>query len=314
MAGKRKIDVSVLIATRNRAKSLQRTLDHLKNQKLQGIGWEVIVVDNGSIDNTSSVLNRTIGQLPLVHIYEPILGKNRALNKGLDVARGGLIVLTDDDVIPQSTWIAALDSAAHRWPTYSIFGGQIVPQFPAKTPQWLKENDFAWSKNLFSTYVPSDKEGPVEILPVGPNLAIRAQIFLEERFREDVGPKGKSYPVGGETELLERLSARGERFIYVPSASVGHVIREEQISLRWLLRRVFLCGRGGARRHPDRTSRQLFGVPRYLWRRLLVELVRFATTVYRNDQVRFEKGKLMYITLGQIYEYRKIAKQTSSIR
>ena len=80
---KDKLDLSVLIATRDRSKLLEATLDHLRYQDLLDIRWEVIVVDNGSVDDTPFVLTRAREQLPLVTLHEPRPGKNRALNSAL---------------------------------------------------------------------------------------------------------------------------------------------------------------------------------------------------------------------------------------
>ena len=137
--GKDKVDIGVVIATRDRAPSLERTLDHLGRQVLPGISWEIIVIDNNSSDNTSLVLQRASNYLPLLHFHEEIPGKNRALNKALEFAGGELIVFTDDDVIPDGEWLASLVAATCRWPNDSIFGGRLIPRFPTSTAEWLRD-------------------------------------------------------------------------------------------------------------------------------------------------------------------------------
>src|SRR5262249_47413690 len=137
------LDASVLIATRNRGPLLERTLNHLKRQELAEIHWELIVVDNGSTDNTASVLARASEQLPLIVIHESHPGKNVALNRALAVARGNLLVFTDDDVEPSSQWLLSLFSASRRWIGWSIFCGPIYPDYPAKAPLWLRNSRYA---------------------------------------------------------------------------------------------------------------------------------------------------------------------------
>ncbi|HVY62491.1 MAG TPA: glycosyltransferase, partial [Planctomycetota bacterium] len=60
------LDASILIATRNRARLLEATLEHLRALDAGGLSFEAIVVDNGSTDETPSVLRHFAGRLPLV--------------------------------------------------------------------------------------------------------------------------------------------------------------------------------------------------------------------------------------------------------
>ena len=219
-------------------------------------------MDNGSCDGTQEVLQRAREYLPLCCLFEPRPGKNRALNRGLAIARGRLLVFTDDDIVAEPDWLTALVSAASRWPEDSVFGGRIVPRFPPSTPDWLRNSRRA--STWFAIYHPAECESPVVWPPFGPNMAIRRDVFSAVRFCEGVGPAGRNYVMGSETELLLRLRAVGFRFIYVPSAKVQHVVRQEQTTLRWLYGRAFRFGRSEARLHPDRNSRRLFGAPRYL--------------------------------------------------
>lgn len=87
--------VSVIIATRNRASVLERCLDEYAKQTYPRL--ELIVVDNGSTDETWSVL------CARADVTAIRLAENRqaqALNKAIDVARGTYIWRTDDDAYP----------------------------------------------------------------------------------------------------------------------------------------------------------------------------------------------------------------------
>ena len=87
-AADKPLEVSVIIASRNHARSLESTLADLQRQQVEGIAWELIVVDNGSDDDTPSVLERAGERLPLIVINEPEPGQNRARNRALEIARG----------------------------------------------------------------------------------------------------------------------------------------------------------------------------------------------------------------------------------
>jgi glycosyltransferase involved in cell wall biosynthesis len=302
--------LSVMIATRNRAGSLERTLEHLRFQEMPQDHWELIVVDNGSIDRTALVLSEAAVNLPLVALGEPKPGKNRALNRALEVARGELLVFTDDDVIPQPNWLRELYAASRRWPESSILGGKILPIFPFETPSWLCTHPWAegWA---FSQFAPPLPEGllPANLTPYGPNFAVRAQVMRGIRYCEEIGPQGQNYAMGSETELIKRLMAMGERCVYVPTAVVNHVIDKVQVNLRWLQGRAFRAGRGKVRCSPSDSAARLFGVPRHLWRSLLSSGVRYSLSLFSDERRRFEAGIRFNTLRGKIYEYRLLARE-----
>jgi hypothetical protein len=262
------MDLSVLLATHNRAASLERVLEGLQRQRLpQGLSWEVIVVQSACTDGTPEVLQRWADRLPLVWLAEAAPGKYVAMNRGLELARGALLVFTDDDIVPDDDWLASLAAAAARWPDHDIFGGVVVPRYPEGTPGWIMAQPYAGV--AFAHFDPGVEEGPSPRTPFGPNMAIRRGRFADLRYREDLGPNGRSYPIGGETELLRRLVAAGARAVHVPAARVDHVIRPEQVTEDYLRTRAHNYGRGQARLVPHAPGTPLLlGAPRYLWREL----------------------------------------------
>lgn len=58
--------------------------------------WGLLIVDNGSRDETAQIIEREItrGRLPLVHMNEPTVGKSRALNLALSKSRSCLFLQT----------------------------------------------------------------------------------------------------------------------------------------------------------------------------------------------------------------------------
>lgn len=262
-------DLSVLVATRDRAGSLARTLESLAAQAASDLDWELLVVDNGSVDETPSVLERFKATLPLVALSEPSPGKNRALNRALESTRGRLLVFTDDDVIVSPGWLRALARAGERWPAAAIFGGPIEPVFPPDTAAWIRDPAFVLASEAFGAK-PRSVEGYTDELPFGANLALRASVFEALRFDEAVGPvAGTSYAQGSEYELLTRLRGRGERVVHVPDAQVAHVILPHQVELEWLFGRAERIGRGSARVKGKRVPRTPVGwIPLFvnLWR------------------------------------------------
>jgi glycosyltransferase involved in cell wall biosynthesis len=127
--------ISVLIATFNGADTLPRTLDALAHLDAPPGGWRLIVVDNGSTDEAPAILRAWAGRLPLLLLREPVRGKSRALNLGLDHCDDDLIVLTDDDVLPSPKWLVAYHAAATAHPAMDVFNGPIKPHWDVVPPE-----------------------------------------------------------------------------------------------------------------------------------------------------------------------------------
>jgi glycosyltransferase involved in cell wall biosynthesis len=268
--------LTVLLATRNRAPLLGRVLEAFCLLRPPPGGWKLVIVDNGSTDATADVLAGFGGRLPLQSLHEPIPGKNQALNAGLTLVQGDLTVLTDDDVFPSPDWLVELDAAAHRQGDYSIFGGAVRARWERPPPRWV---EWVEAGPVYTLTDPSWVEGPISpSLVFGPNMAVRTSIFAAgQRFDATIGPRGSSYPMGSETELVQRLGRLGHRAWHVPTASVEHFIRADQLRQSWVLKRAVRFGRGKYRLASiaalaeGHKGRPLLAT--YLFRRIAKELV-----------------------------------------
>ena len=301
--------VSVLIATRDRADSLSRTLDALARLPRQAPSWEVLVVDNGSTDRTPEVIRAFTEVLPLVHLAEPSPGKNRALNRALPQARGELLVFTDDDCVPESGWLRELVAAADRWPSDGLFGGAVVPRFPRGTPDWLTRADFRHGRWAFSWHLPRPDQGPTSETPLGPNMMIRAATLGSQTFDPTIGPAGPDYAMGSEVELLLRLFRSGQPFIHVPEAVVHHVLRPDQVQRDTLLRRARRCGRGNARLFPGISNSPVFGIPLFQINRLVSAGLRRAMAPFRSQPARWVDAMDFHQTVGHVGELLRMRRQ-----
>ncbi|MEE8471432.1 MAG: glycosyltransferase family A protein [Dehalococcoidia bacterium] len=112
------IRVSAIICTHNRSDYLRQAIQSLADQTLPTEQYEVIVVDNGSTDNTRAVVEGFDHIANLRYVYEPILGLSQARNTGWQNARGEYIAFMDDDAIGYPT------SWKSRW------------QYSRKTLKW----------------------------------------------------------------------------------------------------------------------------------------------------------------------------------
>jgi glycosyltransferase involved in cell wall biosynthesis len=274
----------VILATRDRAASLQRLLPRLLSLS-PGLSREVIVADNGSRDGTPALLASLAPAVRAVH--EPLPGKCRALNRAVAVARGELLVFTDDDVEPDDAWLDALAAAAARHPDVECFGGRIVVD-PHAVPAWVLRSRLR--QLLTSAHDFGEEEGPYPAnrFPIGPNMALRRRALrgITDPFPVDLGP-GTRVPVGDETAFFYRLGlGGGQPRMYVPSAKVRHDPPASYFDLPAALRRALLGGYGAGLvngRYPEQARNELVGVPLLgkvagtrSWRELLCSGVRLA--------------------------------------
>ena len=117
-------DITVIIATYNRAQELARTLEGMAKTEKRGLSTEFVVVDNGSTDDTKSVVDSFSERIPIRYFFEARSGKNRALNTALENCNlGEIVVFSDDDVDVSPDWIVSIRSVCDRWPNHSVSAG-----------------------------------------------------------------------------------------------------------------------------------------------------------------------------------------------
>lgn len=120
------IRVSVIIPTYNRACELPRVLAALADQSMSDI--EVIVVDNGSVDDTAAVLARSARRAPFPLIHLPITpsGPAGARNAGMAIARGEYFAFVDSDVALAPDWLEVTLAELKRSPEVPAVGGIVI--------------------------------------------------------------------------------------------------------------------------------------------------------------------------------------------
>jgi len=270
-----------------------------------------VVVDNGSTDCTREIIESFLTVLPLTYVFEGNMGKSAALNTGLAHLAGDLAVFTDDDVFPRSDWLLRLRKAADDHPSYSVFGGVILPRWEVPPSRWV-----GWvpPAPVFSITDPRLREGPTDSgFIYGPNVAIRADVFhAGTRFDPSIGPRGPEYPMGNESELLHRLKLQGHKAWYVQEAVVEHFIREYQMNKSWMLRRAIRFGRGQLRllEASETTAPRWFGVPPLFFLRMLKRFVTISTAWFKSDEQKMfvARWELNYLW-GHLVEARLLRRR-----
>jgi len=235
--------ISIILATRNGARTLERTLDALARLERPASSWRLIAVDNGSTDRTPVLLAENRRKLPLTILREPRPGKSAALNLALPLAREGIVVFVDDDIVPNADWLRKFETAIAANPGYALFAGRILPLWEAEPPAWLLECvDGSACYGIHAER--AEGQCPYYLL-YGGNMAMRAEAIGAAVFDESYGPNAtEHFAMGGETEFVRLLSAAGNKAWYCRDAVVGHSIPPEHMRIDWLLNRAANFGRG----------------------------------------------------------------------
>jgi len=297
--------LTVLMATYNGATTLPEVLNAYCKLDSPDGGWKLVVVDNGSTDSTKEIIASFRSRLPLTYVFEPILGKSVALNSGLLSLTGDLVVMTDDDALPRPDWLVQMRLAADSQPSFSIFGGAIVPHWEIPPEDWI----LAWCSR-FSITDPALKEGPIAAtLVYGPNMAVRSEVIKAGyKFDNSLCPAGHRYQMGEDTDFVQRLANAGFRAWHCKRAVLAHMIRRDQMKREWVLRRAVPSGRSDYRRElrdDPNSPTLLMGIPRYMIREILTQVIRFGRAMVSQDAdtIFRERWRLHYL-VGRAIEGR----------
>lgn len=235
--------ISVVVATRNRASNLQRLLEGFVQQA--GLpSFEVVIADNGSVDDTPAVIDLFRSELALRSVRVPEPGKGRALNAAIALAQGEIVVFTDDDVTPAPNWLSEIYNAAKRFPDHNVFGGRIEVD-PVAVPGWVRR-----SYNLMGLLTSAHDKADTPVTygyaeyPFGPNMAVRRKLLGEiaRPYPEDMGP-GTRHPVGDETGFFLRISPpEAKDRLFVPAARVLHEVEPENVAFVSAVKRCYQAG------------------------------------------------------------------------
>jgi glycosyltransferase involved in cell wall biosynthesis len=208
------MDLSVIICTRNRERSLDRTLDACELIATSK-SWELIVVDNGSADGTKEVIARRAAQnaLPLVSVYEPTAGHSAARNAGLRRARGRIVCFTDDDCYPAPSFVDAWLHVFESSPL-DFAGGRIELFDSSDAPVTIKTSLDAEQFAPYSYLRPGVIKGAC--------MAFRRRVIDQiGEFDTDFGV-GSRFKSGDDAEYFQRASNAGFIGGYRPEPVVAH--------------------------------------------------------------------------------------------
>ena len=271
--------ITVVVCTRNRSASLRSALRSLANlQTGAAFDFEILVVDNGSTDDTPEVVAAAnCGSAVAVRLVtEPRAGIVPARNRGVSEAHGRWIAFFDDDQLADAHWLKELfDTAQAR--QCRCAGGAVL----LKLPDGVKRKLAPISRMLLGETVGMTvaRQYSGRVTPGCGNLMVERSVF------DEVGMfDARMVDRGEDTEFFLRLLNRGIDGWFTPTAIVHHVIPESRLADGFLLNLATRMARGMAE-----NERETYGHLRYplIWaarvgQAALVLLPRFLLAWARN--------------------------------
>lgn len=233
------VDLSIIICTLNRSSLLKKCLESLVQQECASWKFEIVLVDNGSTDDTKKVAEAFVDAgLSIKYLYESRKCIGYARNIGLRASEGRYLATLDDDVTAVPNWCEAVCRGFEQnenTPLGKIgaVGGPIEPIFETGRPPWL-------TPELEALYAVLDLGSQQQIFrgvhhPVQANVAFLRSVLLDNPWNENV-------LMCEEIELFGRLTRKGFRYLYVPEMKVYHFISARRLNSEWLMNRHFAEG------------------------------------------------------------------------
>jgi len=229
---------SIVVCSRNGAQRISTCLNAI--QKIVGTNFETIVVDDGSIDQTSYIVSKQFPNIRLITI--PPSGLSEARNIGIRASSGDIIAFTDDDCEPDIEWLVRLDRA-FKDPDIAAAGGPNLP--PA-------------ARNFTQAIVNAAPGAPshvllddtrAEHLP-GCNLAVRRSSL------DAIGGFDTAFRTAGDdVDLCWRLRDAGFELRFMPGAFVWHWRRPSLLAFLKQQTGYGLAERILLDKHPKRFSK-----------------------------------------------------------
>jgi glycosyltransferase involved in cell wall biosynthesis len=204
--------ISVVLPSYNRADVIGMTLERLCHQTIATDRFEVIVVDDGSKDQSSDIVITYQDRLNIKYYYQNNKGVAAARNLGVYHAEGWIIVFLDCDEMPEVDFLEQHEQM-HQENPRCLINGQ-VRSWPNPQGPWY---DRVIDPDSVLNY--GEVSGTIPFyLAIGGNLSVQTQAFSE------LGGFDEEFPGSGgeETEFVYRATLEGYPFKYCPEAITYH--------------------------------------------------------------------------------------------
>jgi len=244
---------TVAICTYNGAKRVPSVLRKLMNQVVSdGICWEILVIDNASMDNTQKICEEFFKKFYISAkvVYEAKPGLVFARRRAALEAHGDIICFLDDDNMPATNYIQNVINAFMHNPKAGVIGSRVIPRWE------VPPTPLAKTVANFALAICDLGDEPVEIKAtgggiVGAGMCIRRdllrKLFESGRLLKSVsGRKGGNLMSGEDLAISILVRKIGYKTFYEPTMCIEHIIPPSRMKKDYLLRLYEGIGRGQA--------------------------------------------------------------------
>lgn len=266
--------LSVILCTYNRERYLYNVLESIAAGGYTD--YEIVLVNNNSTDGTELECQRFVKDHPEVkmrYCVETQQGLSYARNRGIREAQGEVLVYVDDDALVNKEYLQTYADFFNRNKEAVAAGGPITPRYDGcEEPSWMSH----YTRQLVTGELnlgTREREFPQGAFPGGGNAAYRKSVFDEVGlFNVELGRKGNSLIGAEEKDLFDKMTSRGMKFYYLPTAILYHLIPPKKLTQDYFDRLTH--GIGVSERY---RTRQI-GTSKYL-HRLFQEAVKWGGTL-----------------------------------
>ena len=225
--------VSVIIPTHNRSGLLRQTIETFLAQSYPPERLELIVVDNGSTDDTWKVI-QSFGAVR--GLQEKRKGAHFARNSGAAASNGEILYFTDDDMLAEPDLLANIVRGFETDPKVASVTGKVLPRWDTEPPVWVLEH----CRNALLSLIDLGEATIVSDEDIGVfscHQAVDRRVFFEAGgFNPDTN--AEEFTGDNETGLNLKIKALGYKFAYVGTSVTHHMIPASRMTQQYLNSRM----------------------------------------------------------------------------
>ena len=235
------LDITATICTYNRYDLLPKAIESLQKQSLGKDRYKILVIDNSPDYEYAETIKQKYHAPPfLEYVIERTPGLSNARNVAANTCGTEFIAYMDDDAIASDKWLENILAGFKQFgDNAAVLGGRVYPIWESERPSWLNDDLLCYVSVI--NWGGGDRIAKEHEWFAGTNISFRTKEIIDNGgFDVDLGRNGGGAVLlsNEETHLLEKIREQGKLGIYIPEASVSHLVPERRLTHSWFRQRV----------------------------------------------------------------------------